>query len=176
MAAAAPAPKISLGAKANLVVARGIERTSSFPLKTIQTAQLVGAVNHSVVGNFFKAASEGYNALGPRGIAKLGATLLTKSTEAVGKSMERADANTKAIAPVVEGIANLGIAIGTPAAVRYATEAGSPAPDHPAIVNALLKSPFFVFPSGDQLVPPKEEAAAAAPAEGPPPEQQAAPA
>lgn len=160
--------------KAALTTSRVVYKPFTIPLELTKSSLAVGNAAHAAVGGANKAIAEAYISLEPKGPAKWLVPLFVKTNDAVGRSAQIAERNTKVFwAPFSEGMEGVGRAIAGPGAYYYAKKAGAPDPGNPDVIRGLLNMKLFDYPPGQALVPPGAQQQAP---QGPPPEapQQAA--
>lgn len=170
--------------KAALTTSRVIYFPFTIPLKLNESATLMGAAGHNLVGGVNKAVAESYMALQPRGPAKWLVPMFQKVNDSVVKSSAMAERNKKVFwDPFSNGVEQVGRAIASPGAYYYLAKAGAKDPGNPDLIKGILNMGLFKYPPGEQIQAAEAQMAAAkggggqpAAQQGPPPEaaQQAA--
>lgn len=134
--------------KVALTTARIAHKPFEVPTQLTNSALVTAGATYNFIGKSTQAARESYEALQPRGPAKLMLKLFDTADAATAKSIGRADTNTKVLwKPLSESSEQVGQAVVTPLAAFYAGKAGFPEPSNPDLIRELLHTKGYPKPA-----------------------------
>ena len=145
-------------AKAALTTGRALHQPFEIPTEFAASSYVIGGVTHQLVGDLNAAARSSFDALQPRGPAKLFARLFDRVDGALESSTNQAMKATNLFwKPFAEGSHQIGFAVANPFAAAYASRVGFATPEDPAEAAAMLaklvdpiegstKFPGFLWP------------------------------